>query len=111
VTLGAGVVVTGVGATFYALGVSDHHQVTTPAGYGDSSVVYPMTRAEAQSYVDSGNTKKIIGGIGLGLGGALIATSVVLFVTGSAPSSSSEAAKLTLTPSKEGFYAGYAGRF
>src|SRR6188768_1076279 len=48
VTLGAGVVVTGVGATFYALGVSDHEQVTDAAGYGDPSVVYPMTRSEAQ---------------------------------------------------------------
>jgi len=111
VTLGAGVVVTGVGATFYALGVSDHAQVTGAAGYGDPSVVYPMTRSEAQSYVDSGNTKKLIGGIGLGLGGALIATGVVLLVTGKSGSSTPETASFTLAPSREGVLAGYSGRF
>lgn len=112
VTLGAGVVVTGVGATFYALGVSDHAQVTDAAGYGDPSVVYPMTRAEAQSYVDSGNTKKLIGGIGLGLGGGLIATGVVLLVTGKSSSTTQSAAtSFTLTPSREGLLAGYSGRF
>ena len=112
VTLGAGVVATGVGATFYALGVKDHNQVTSASGYGDPSVVYPMTRDQAQSYVDSGTTKKLIGGIGLGVGGALIVTSAVLFVTGkSASSAPAEAAKLTLAPSAQGLYAGYSGRF
>jgi hypothetical protein len=111
VTLGAGVVVTGVGATFYALGVSDHAQVTDAAGYGDPSVVYPMTRSEAQGYVDSGNTKKLVGGIGLGLGGALIATGVVLLVTGKSSSSPPAQASFTLAPSREGVLAGYSGRF
>ncbi len=111
-TLGAGVVVAGVGGTLYALGAHDHAQVTTSPGYGDPSVVSAMTRAEAQSYVDSGTTKKVIGGIGLGLGGALIATSVVLFVTGKPESpSSTEAARLTVAPSANGFYASYSGRF
>ena len=111
-TLGAGVLVTGVGATLYALGVHDHSQVTGSAGYGNPSLVSPMTRAEAQSYVDSGNTKKIVGGIGLGLGGALIATSVVLFVTGKSESPSATAsARVTLAPGANGFYAGYSGSF
>jgi len=110
VTLGAGVVVTGVGATFYALGASDHAQVTDAAGYNDPSVVYPMTRAEAQGYVDSGNTKKLVGGIGLGLGGALIATGVVLLVTGKG-AEPAQTASFTLAPSTEGVVAGYSGRF
>ncbi|MEI9952720.1 MAG: hypothetical protein WDO74_27995 [Pseudomonadota bacterium] len=111
-TLGAGVVIAGVGGTLYALGAHDHAQVTNSPGYGDPSLVSAMTRAEAQSYVDSGTTKKVVGGIGLGLGGALIATSVVLFVTGKSESrSSAESATLTVAPSANGFYAGYSGRF
>jgi len=109
-TLGAGVVVTGVGATLYALGAHDHAQVTSSVGYGNPSLVNPMTRAEAQSYVDSGNTKKLWGGISLGLGGALIATSVVLFITGK-PESPAPAAQVTLAPRADGFFAGYSGRF
>jgi len=112
VTLGAGVVVAGVGGAFYALGANDHAQVTDAAGYGDPSVVYPMTRAEAQDYVDSGNTKKLIGGISLGVGGALIATGVVLLVTGkSAAAAPAQAASFTFAPSAEGVVAGYTGRF
>ena len=112
VTLGAGVVVTGVGVTLYALGVRDHSQVTSSLGYGNPAIVNPLTRAEAQSEVDAGNTKKLIGGIGLGLGGALIATSVVLFVTGKPESSASaKTAGLTVSPSTNGFFAGYSGRF
>lgn len=111
VTLGAGVVVTGVGATFYALGASDHAQVTDAAGYNEPSVVHPMTRSEAQGYVDSGNTKKLVGGISLGLGGALIATGVVLLVTGKSAEPASQAASFTLSPSTEGVVAGYSGRF
>ena len=110
VTLGAGVVVTGVGAAFYALGANDHAQVTDAAGYGDPSVVYPMTRAEAQAYVDSGNTKKLVGGISLGLGGALIATGVVLLFTGKSDTPP-ETASFTLAPSTDGVLAGYSGRF
>jgi hypothetical protein len=111
-TLGAGVLVTGAGATLYALGVHDHAQVTGSASYGNPSLVNPMTRAEAQSYVDSGDTKKLIGGIGLGLGGALIATSVVLFVTGKSESpAATQTARVTLAPSAGGFYAGYSRSF
>lgn len=107
--LGAGVVVTGVAGISYALGVRDHRQVTGTPSYGDPALVHPLTRAEAQRYVDSGDTKKLMGGIGLGLGGALIATSVALLLTGkpSAP----ESARLTLTPSPTGMFAGYSGRF
>ena len=110
VTLGAGVIVTGVGVTLYALGVRDHRMLTDTAGYDDASKVYPLTRAEAQSYVDSGNTKKLIGGIGMGLGGALVVTGVVLLVTGKG-SAASEAANVTFAPGPNGVYAGYSGRF
>jgi hypothetical protein len=109
---GTGLVVAGVGATCYALGVRDHRQVTSSPSYGDTTLVHPMTRAEAQRYVDSGDTKKLVGGIGLGLGGALIAASVVLFVTGkptdSAPGGS---AGFSLAPGVSSLLAGYSGKF
>jgi hypothetical protein len=111
-TLGTGVVVAGVGVTAYALGAHDHSLVTDAKGYGDPSEVYPMTRAEAQSYIDSGNTKKLVGGIALGAGGALVATGVIWLVTGKSDAGApAEAASFTLAPSSTGVVAGYAGRF
>ncbi len=71
--------------------------------------MHPLTRAEAQRYVDAGDTKKLVGGIGLGLGGALLATSVALLLTGRAPASDS--ARLALAPCAAGMFAGYSGRF
>lgn len=83
VTLGLGIVSLAAGATSYMLGVSDHHKVTGSAGYGVMGQVDPLTEGQAQAYVDSGKTKKLIGVIGMGVGGALVATSAILFMTGS----------------------------
>jgi tetratricopeptide (TPR) repeat protein len=68
------------GTTVYLLGASDHSKVTDTRGYGDSNAVADMTRREADDLVSSGDTKKLIGGIGFGLAGALAATYVVLLV-------------------------------
>jgi tetratricopeptide (TPR) repeat protein len=83
VTLSAGVVSLAAGAVAYALGRSDHNKVTGAAGYGMMGQVDPMTEGQAQALVDSGKTKKLIGVIGMGLGGALVATSAALFMFGS----------------------------
>jgi hypothetical protein len=110
--LGAGLLATGFGATFYALGVHDHRQVTSAAGFADPTRVYPMTRSEAQAYVSSGDTKKLVGGVGLGLGGALLATSLVLLLTGSEHEPrATDSAALALTPAHGGLLVGYSGRF
>lgn len=110
--LGGGIVMTGLGATFYALGASDHAEVTNAPGYDDPSTVYPMTEREATALVESGNTKKVVGAIGLGLGGALIATSVVLFVTGGkTPASETTALRLTVDPGPRRLALGLTGRF
>jgi len=113
VALGGGVVVAGLGATFYALGASDHAEVTSAPGYGDPSTVYPMTESEATALVESGNTKKVVGAIGLGLGGALIATSVVLFVTAgkSGPARESSALRFTVDPGPRRLSLGVTGSF
>ncbi|HKO93509.1 MAG TPA: tetratricopeptide repeat protein [Polyangiaceae bacterium] len=80
--LGGSLVFGAVGTTFYVLGVSDHNQVTSAGGYGDPNAISDMTRSEAEELVSSGDTKKLIGGISLGVAGALAATYVVLLVTG-----------------------------
>lgn len=110
-SLGGGAVLAGVGATFYVFGMRDHDQVTSAKGYGSTSSVHPMTRSEAQSYVDAGDTKKRIGGIGLGLGGALLATSAVLFLTGGNSAEPETTTRLSLEPSPTGVVATYGGRF
>jgi len=88
VALGGSVVFGAVGTTLYVLGVSDHNQVTDAEGYGNPNAISDMTRSEAEDLVSSGDTKKLVGGISLGIAGALAATYVVLLVTGddSAPS-------------------------
>jgi hypothetical protein len=81
VLLGGAITSAAVGTTFYLLGVSDHHEVTNSPGYGDPTAVASMTQKQAEDLVHSGNTKKLIGGIGLGLGGALAATYVIVMVS------------------------------
>lgn len=90
VALGGSVVFAAVGTTFYVLGISDHNQVTDAEGYGDPGAVSDMTRSEAEALVSSGDTKKLVGGISLGLAGALAATYVVLLVTGDDPGPSEQ---------------------
>ena len=79
-TLGGSVVFAAVGTTFYLLGASDHSAVTDSAGYADPNGVSPMTRREADELVSSGHTKKLVGGIGLGVAGALAVTYVALIL-------------------------------
>jgi tetratricopeptide (TPR) repeat protein len=83
VVLGGGIAFTTVGVSLYLLGASDHNKVTDARGFGQDDAVVPMTRSEAQDLVSSGDTKKLLGGIGLGLGGALLTTYVVMLATGS----------------------------
>ena len=111
-SLGTGVVMTGVGATFYALGVRDHEQVTSAAAYDKPSAVHPLTHSEAQAFVDSGSTKKVVGGLGLGVGGALLATSALLFLSGQGASSAQpEHASLRVSPGPGRLFAAYWGSF
>jgi tetratricopeptide (TPR) repeat protein len=81
-TLGAGILFAGLGAGLYLDGAHDHNEVTSAPGYGDPREPNRMTEVEAKALIDSGDTKKLLGGVGLGLGSALIATHVVLSVWG-----------------------------
>lgn len=80
-TLGGSVVFAAVGTTFYVLGAGDHADITDAAGYDDPDGVSPMTRRQADELVSSGNTKKLVGGIGLGMAGALAVTYVALVLS------------------------------
>jgi hypothetical protein len=80
VTLGLGMLVGGAGGAIYLLGVSDHNKVTASAGYGMPGQIDPLTGAQAQALVSSGNTKKLVGEIALGAGGALLVTSAILAI-------------------------------
>src|SRR5688572_28062146 len=73
-TLGAGLLLAGLGAGLYLDGAHDHNEVTSAPGFGDASGSSNMTEVEAHQLIDSGDTKKLIGGIGIGVGSALIVT-------------------------------------
>jgi tetratricopeptide (TPR) repeat protein len=98
-TLGTGILLAGLGTGLYLDGARDHDEVTGAANYGDVSRPSSMTEVEAQRLIDAGDTKKLIGAIGLGVGGALIATHVVLTVWRSARGEASQVrAELRLVP-------------
>jgi tetratricopeptide (TPR) repeat protein len=101
VVLGGSVAAAAVGTTFYLMGVSDHDEVTGAPGFGDATAVSSMTRARAQELVDSGDSKKLIGGVSLGLAGVLAVTYVVLLVT-EGHASASESPSLALDWSPKG---------
>jgi tetratricopeptide (TPR) repeat protein len=77
-TLGSGILFAGLGLGLYLDGAHDHDEVTSASSYGATPQSSAMTEVEAQRLVDSGDTKKLVGGVGFGLGSALIATHVVL---------------------------------
>ena len=74
------------------------------------NAVTGMTRRQAQDLVDSGDSKKLIGGISLGVAGALAATYVVLLIT-DGHSSSSESPSLALDWSPKGSSLTFQGSF
>ena len=86
--LGGSIAAAAVGTTFYLMGVSDHNKVENAPGFGDPTAVAPLTHDQAQDLVDSGKSKKLIGGISFGVAGALAATYVVLLVTDDRPAAS-----------------------
>jgi tetratricopeptide (TPR) repeat protein len=88
VVLGGSVAAAALGTTFYLMGVSDHNKVENAPGFGDPSAVTPLTHQQAQDLVDSGKSKKLIGGISFGVAGALAATYVVLLVSEDRPAAS-----------------------
>jgi tetratricopeptide (TPR) repeat protein len=108
--LGAGAAAMTVGAIVYVTGVNDHNEVTSAANYGSTTQVYGFTESRAQSLVDSGDKKKLVGGVVMGFGGALLATSLVFFVLDRSNRSASTVG-LGVAPTPGGAAFSASGRF
>jgi hypothetical protein len=74
VTLGSGLAVAAGGTVSYVLGEVDHQEVVDAQADGS------MPRRRALDLESAGDTKKVVGYALWGVGGALVATSVVLFL-------------------------------
>ncbi|HEX2731508.1 MAG TPA: tetratricopeptide repeat protein [Polyangiaceae bacterium] len=112
VLLGAGVLTSAAGATVYYLGQSDHQDVENQPNFGEPGRVVGMTRTEAKALVDSGDQKKLMGLAGLGVGGALLITSAVLFIwSGDTSNEESATPQAALVPLREGAGLWITGRF
>jgi tetratricopeptide (TPR) repeat protein len=103
--LGAGALIATVGAVAYIGGVNDHKQVTSATNYDNPEKVYGLSRAQAQNLVDSGDRKKIVGGIAMAAGAALIATGAGFVIFGR------RSVAVGLAPQQGGALALAAGRF
>ena len=79
VTLGTGVALLAGGTTLYLLGEADFQEVREAPGYGGGGPV-DMTARRARSLVEGGQDKQTVGAVLMGVGGAAVATSIVLFV-------------------------------
>ena len=80
VTLGVGAATATVGTVFFVLGTSDHNKITGAANYDKAGQVVALTESRANDLRDSGTTKKTVGGVLWGMGGAALVTSAVLFI-------------------------------
>jgi hypothetical protein len=97
------------GGVIYALGMTDHQQVTGASGYGVPGAVDMMTEVEARRLVDSGRRKKIIGGTALGIGGAVLAVSLAVLL--SAPDGKEARMALGMSPASGGGSLVLGGKF
>jgi tetratricopeptide (TPR) repeat protein len=111
ISLSVGVAAGTAGTIVYLFGKSDQDQVTGTPGYGQAAKmqIANITQASAQELVDRGNTKKIIGEILWGTGGAALVGAVTFFLLrrGSAESSVS----VGFAPTTGGGTATVGGRF
>lgn len=76
VTLGLGAVAGGLGTWLIMDGTADLQEVTDA-----QATPWVMTREEADALVADGDRKRLAGFITAGVGGALVITSIILFVT------------------------------
>jgi tetratricopeptide (TPR) repeat protein len=77
VGLGGGAALGALGVTLYAMGASDHGDLSGARGFGDPNAVTPLTRSQADDLVRSGNAKKAVGATLASVGGALAASYLV----------------------------------
>ncbi len=83
VSLGVGVVAGTAGALTYVWGTNDHSEITDAKNFNQPGKTVDITQARAEDLRDSGSTKKTVGGIAMGVGGAALVGAVVFFLLGS----------------------------
>ena len=113
ILLGAGAAVALAGGVVFALGARDHAKVSDSSGYGMPGAVDSLTEAQANALIQSGDRKKLIGVIGFGVGGALLATSGILWAIRSSGESEHVIAGVGfgVPPSGDGAQLTLRGRF
>lgn len=99
------------GTYFYLDGSSDHSKVEDDPGYQNSGVASQMNASEAKDYIDSGSSKKNIGGALLIVGGAALVGSTALFVLGGSDKAESAPVSFGISPNPTGGFASIQGRF
>lgn len=111
-TLAAGGAAVVAGTIFFAMGESDHAEAVEGGVSGEGDAERPaLTRAEAQALIDSGDSKKLAGGVLWGVGGATLATAAVLFVLESEGGSDRAVDVVTVSPEDGGAMVWAQGRF
>lgn len=112
VTLGTGAALLGGGVALFVLGEADLQEVRDADGFGTGRPV-DMTARQARDLEDSGNAKRVSGIALMGVGGAALATSVVLFVLAAtdAGDGAVSAPQATAAPVPGGAVFGLGGSF
>lgn len=110
VTLGAGLAVVAGGTTSYVLGEQDHKQILDAGGYGGGGTV-DMTQQRALDLESSGDTKKLVGYVLWGVGGALVVTSSVLFILDATSEPAERSIQVGAAPAPGGGVLSVQGRF
>ena len=78
ITFGTGMALVAGGTISYILGELNHQEITKTEGYGLAKID-KMSRTEALNLEDLGNTKKLVGSVLWGIGGAVLVGSIILF--------------------------------
>ena len=111
VTLGGGVALAAGGTVVYLLGASDHNKVSSATNFDKPGQVVDMTEARANELRDSGTTKKTVGAVLWGVGGAAVVTAAVLFVVQGRAGASEGSVAVGAVPLPGGAAASLVGRF
>ncbi len=99
------------GASVYALGESDHAQLSSTSGLGNPEAVTGLTRAQAHDLLDSGNDKKRVGGAAMALGAAVLSGYGAVLLIRELGAEPSPENRLAITPGRRGGTLSFTGCF
>jgi tetratricopeptide (TPR) repeat protein len=78
--LGVGTVAVGAGTWTFLSGLERERQVTTDPAFDDPARVHALTRGRSENLLASSERRKAWGVVGLGVGGALMATAIMWLI-------------------------------